>query len=115
MHSRNIHLGVDGVLAVSSGQRIGMIVTIDGPAGTGKSTVSRELAVRLQFRFLDTGAMYRAVAVRCLQQGLTLPDPDAAARIAASTRIEFADSRTFADAVDVTDQLRARTSRRPLL
>ncbi|HTN74908.1 MAG TPA: (d)CMP kinase, partial [Pirellulaceae bacterium] len=45
-----------------------MIVTIDGPAGAGKSSVSRELARRLGFRFLDTGAMYRAMALAALQQ-----------------------------------------------
>ena len=47
-----------------------MIVTIDGPAGAGKSTVSRKLAARLGFRFLDTGAMYRAVAWAALRRKL---------------------------------------------
>ena len=47
-----------------------MIVTIDGPAGTGKSTVARTLADRLGFEFLNTGAMYRAVAFACMQRAI---------------------------------------------
>ncbi len=54
------------------------IVTIDGPSGGGKSTVSRLLAAKLQFTYLDTGAMYRAVAYQCREQGI---DPDDNARV----------------------------------
>ena len=51
-----------------------MIVAIDGPAGAGKSTVARKLAERLGFRYLDTGAMYRALTWLALQRGLPLGD-----------------------------------------
>ena len=53
-----------------------MIVTIDGPAGSGKSTAARLLAERLGFQFLDTGAMYRAVALECLERQIHVADDD---------------------------------------
>jgi cytidylate kinase len=53
-----------------------MIITIDGPAGSGKSTAARKLAARLEVAYLDTGAMYRAATLRCLQDGVDLGDPD---------------------------------------
>src|SRR5687767_13804698 len=59
-----------------------MIVAIDGPAGAGKSTVARLLAERLGFRYLDTGAMYRALTWLALERGVSLDDPDALARLA---------------------------------
>ena len=61
-----------------------MIVTIDGPAGAGKSSVARELAERLGFCFLDTGAMYRAVAWAAARQGVAWDDQHAVAEIAAA-------------------------------
>lgn len=83
-----------------------MIVTIDGPAGTGKSTAARGLAERLRFEFLDTGAMYRAVAVRCLQQGIDPQDEQGAAAIAAASPIMFDRGRTFVGGEEVTHLLR---------
>ena len=63
----------------------GMIVTIDGPAGSGKSTAARRLAERLGFRFLNTGAMYRAVAVACADAGVDVDDPLACGAVARRT------------------------------
>ena len=83
-----------------------MIVTIDGPAGSGKSTASRGLAVRLGFQFLDTGAMYRVVALRCLQLSVPWSDQSSAGQVAAHVEISFRDECVFADGVDVTDALR---------
>ena len=70
-----------------------MIVTIDGPAGAGKSTVAKALARRLGFRFLDTGAMYRAVALAGLRQGLDWDVPEDLARLARKLNIEVAGER----------------------
>ena len=66
-----------------------MIIAIDGPAGSGKSTVAKLLAKRLGFHFLDTGAMYRAVAYRALREGVGLTDEPAVARIAHAEEIAF--------------------------
>src|SRR5579864_6229136 len=66
-----------------------MIITIDGPAGTGKSTVARKVAERLKFDFLDTGAMYRTVALEALRRKVSLADARELAFVAKHCRIEF--------------------------
>ena len=83
-----------------------MIVTIDGPAGAGKSTTARELATRLGFQFLDTGAMYRAVTWFCLQQQIDLQDETAVAAAARRGQFDFESSRVLVDGVDVTREIR---------
>jgi cytidylate kinase len=66
-----------------------MIIAIDGPAGSGKSTVAQALAARLGFRYLDTGAMYRSVAVEALSRGISLEDEAGVAAIATAEQIAF--------------------------
>lgn len=83
-----------------------MIVTIDGPAGSGKSTVARRLAERLRFRFLDTGAMYRAVALRCLRSGIDSGDAEAATAEARAADIRLDHDRVYLDGDDVTEAIR---------
>jgi cytidylate kinase len=83
-----------------------MIVTIDGPAGTGKSTAARRLAEQLGFNFLDTGAMYRAVGYACLQRGVDVEDPAATGGVAAAIEITFSGIRTLLDGRDVSDEIR---------
>jgi cytidylate kinase len=84
-----------------------MIVAIDGPAGAGKSTVARLLAERLGFRYLDTGAMYRALTWLARRRGLPLDRADALAELAVEHPVEFGETgRVFIDGSDVTDSIR---------
>ena len=76
-----------------------MVIAIDGPAGAGKSTVSRAVSERLGFTYLDTGAMYRAVALAAAERG------DPAARVAGEAELEVGD-RVLLDGRDVTDDIR---------
>jgi cytidylate kinase len=84
-----------------------MIVAIDGPAGAGKSTVARALAERLGFRYLDTGAMYRALTWLAMQRGLDLGDADALAQLAREHAVRFDDDdRVWIAGTDVTPSIR---------
>ena len=87
-----------------------MIVAIDGPSGSGKSSVARELARRCGLTYLDTGAMYRSVAYACLERGVSPDDADAVAEVARTIRIEFVSEkdgqRVIANGEDVTTQIR---------
>jgi CMP/dCMP kinase len=83
-----------------------MIVAIDGPAGAGKSTVARNLATRLGFRYLDTGAMYRALTWIALEEGLSLEDGAALGELARRKPVFFEDDRVFIDDQDVTEAIR---------
>jgi cytidylate kinase len=83
-----------------------MIVAIDGPAGAGKSTISRRLAERLGFAFLDTGAMYRAVALAALRCGLSVNDVEAIARLATELTIDFDGVHTLLNGEDVSTAIR---------
>ncbi|MGC9326091.1 MAG: (d)CMP kinase [Candidatus Hinthialibacter sp.] len=86
------------------------IVAIDGPVGVGKSSVAAKLADRLQFLYIDTGAMYRTVALKALRQGLDLNDRPAVARLAQSLEIHLQRSGgrliVFCDGEDVTEAIR---------
>jgi cytidylate kinase len=83
-----------------------MIITIDGPAGAGKSSVAKTLARRLGFRFLDTGAMYRAVALAGLRSGLDWDVPDDLARLAQKLDLRLNDEKIFLDGQDVSEAVR---------
>jgi cytidylate kinase len=83
-----------------------MIVTIDGPAGAGKSSAARGLARRLGFRFLDTGAMYRAVTLAARERGLDLSAPQELAHLVDEIRIELAGDRVLLDGHDVSSAIR---------
>jgi cytidylate kinase len=72
---------------VGSDQSFAGVVALDGPSGTGKSTVARRLAARLGARYLDTGAMYRAATVAALRNGIDLVDPVAVTRVVEAAKI----------------------------
>ncbi len=84
-----------------------MIVTIDGPAGAGKSTVARRLASQLAFRYLDTGAMYRALTWLAMQRGLPLYDDQALGELARANPVAFDEhGRVSIAGTDVTASIR---------
>jgi len=83
-----------------------MIVAIDGPAGAGKSTVARSLAARLGFRYLDTGAMYRALTWLALEEGVDLTDGTALGALADEHPVSFDGDRVLIRGDDVTEKIR---------
>jgi len=83
-----------------------MIVTLDGPAGAGKSTAARALAERLGWCYLDTGAMYRTVALVALERGISLEDTAALAALAGSLAIDFRGGRVLLGDRDVSAEIR---------
>jgi cytidylate kinase len=90
-----------------------VIVAIDGPAGAGKSTVARALAERLGFRYLDTGAMYRALTWLAMQRGLDLSNAEGLAQLARENPVLFTEEdRVWIAGTDVTSSIReARVDR----
>lgn len=82
------------------------VVTIDGPAGAGKSTVAREVARRLGFKLVDTGALYRALAWAVAQSGVDVSDGAALAALLARTQVELSDGRVLVNGRDVTREIR---------
>jgi len=85
-----------------------MVVAIDGPAGAGKSTVARALAERLGFRYLDTGAMYRALTWLAMKRGLELGDGEKLAPLARDNPVLFGeDDRVWIAGTDVTSSIRS--------
>ncbi len=87
-----------------------MIITIDGPAGAGKSTVARVLARSLGFEFLDTGAMYRAVALAALQAAVSLRDETALAAFVPTVTLAMSDGKVVVNGTDVTDAIRTHAA-----
>jgi cytidylate kinase len=82
------------------------VIAIDGPAGSGKSTVGRRLAERLTLEYLDTGAMYRAVTFAVLRRGMDPAEADEVARLATNIDLEVGDGWVKVDGVDATIEIR---------
>lgn len=88
-----------------------MIIAIDGPAGSGKSSTAKAVAKKLGIVHLDTGAMYRAITLKCLRQGVRHDDDRKLAEIVGSTKLSFAgaapNTKIFMDGEDVSDAVRS--------
>lgn len=92
--------------------RAAVAVAIDGPMGSGKSTVAREVARRLRFQYVDTGAMYRAIAVAAIRRGVAPDDAPALAALARGVALTFepqpdGTARILIDGADATPELRS--------
>jgi cytidylate kinase len=82
------------------------VIAIDGPAGSGKSTVGRRLADHLGLDYLDTGAMYRGVTFAALRRGIDPADAEVVARLARQVELELTDGSVLVDGVDATIEIR---------
>jgi CMP/dCMP kinase len=87
-----------------------LLITIDGPAGSGKSTISKLLAAKLSFLYLDTGALYRAVAYQATEEGIYTADEEGIGDLCKRTKIRLQRGdhaqRVFVNGLDVTDKIR---------
>ncbi len=83
-----------------------MIIAIDGPAGAGKSSISKRLAQELSFNFLDTGAMYRVVTLACLRAEIDLSNETAIAACAAACSIQLDAEKVYLNGENVSDLIR---------
>ena len=96
---------------ISSSTRKPLIITIDGPVGAGKSSVAKLLAQKLGYRYIDSGAMYRAVACEALCQGINLGDEEALSSLIDEAQIEFREeagkTKTYICGRDVSDEIRS--------
>jgi CMP/dCMP kinase len=88
----------------------GLVVAIDGPSGAGKSTAGRALAVQLGYTYIDTGAMYRALALKASRAGVSLDSEEALAALCRASSIQLTDGgrRVLLDTFDVTADIRSR-------
>ena len=85
-----------------------MIIAVDGPAGAGKSTISKLIAKKLNINYIDTGAMYRAVTYKCLSEGVDVKNEEAVIEVAKRTDINFRDNNIYLDSKVVNEEIRTR-------
>ena len=83
------------------------IVAIDGPAGSGKGPVAKLLAEKCNLLYIDTGAMYRAVAYQVLENNIEITDEDKIVEIAKNSKIEFLDGKTYLNDKDISEHIRS--------
>lgn len=82
------------------------VIAIDGPSGSGKSTISKIIARELDFLYIDTGAMYRAITCKIMKNHIELSDTDVLTRLLSNTKFDFFDSKLYMDGSPVGDEIR---------
>ncbi len=82
------------------------VITIDGPSGSGKGTISKMVAKKLGYSYLDTGALYRAVAWKARELGISSDNDEALKKITENIRLEFKGEKIFADGIDISSAIR---------
>ena len=85
-----------------------MNIAIDGPAGAGKSTVAKILAKKLNYNYIDTGAMYRALTLKAIQEGVDFNNTNSLVSLLETTKIEIIHETVFLDGKDVTSEIRTQ-------
>jgi cytidylate kinase len=85
---------------------MGFIVAVDGPAGSGKSTISKVVAEKFNLTYLDTGAMYRMIAFKSLKDGINLDDIDEVVKLLEDVNIDMKDGKFYVDGTDVSAEIR---------
>lgn len=83
-----------------------IIIAVDGPAGAGKSTIAKIISKELNINYIDTGAMYRAVTLKCLQNNIDVKNEESVIDMAKITTIDFRDNNIYLDAKIVNDEIR---------
>lgn len=84
-----------------------LVIAIDGPAGAGKSTIAKIIAKDLNINYIDTGAMYRAVTLKCLQNNINIENEEAVIELAKNTEIDFKDNNIYLDGKIVNEEIRS--------
>ena len=83
-----------------------LVIAIDGPAGAGKSTIAKIIADKLNINYIDTGAMYRAVTLKCLQNKINIENENEVIELAKKTEIDFKENNIYLDGIVVNEEIR---------
>lgn len=85
-----------------------LVIAIDGPAGAGKSTISRKISDKLGINYIDTGAMYRAITYKCLEKGIDVLDENSVISLCENSDVDFIDNKIYLDGNCINDEIRTQ-------